>query len=74
VIRELTVTVPRNDQVVAVIGVGNKPKNYTDDALEAAQLLVPLPIDAGECERAEARIEHLAYQDAHTHTCPTERC
>ena len=67
VIRELTVPVLHNDRVVAIIGVGNKPEDYTDDDVEAVRLLADLLIDAVERKRAEARIEHLAYHDALTH-------
>ncbi|HAS84381.1 MAG TPA: diguanylate cyclase, partial [Verrucomicrobia bacterium] len=67
VIRELTVPVLRHDQVAAIIGVGNKPENYTDDDVVAVQLLAELLIDVAERKRAEEHLEHLTYHDALTH-------
>jgi len=66
VIRELTVPVLRNDQAVAVIGVGNKPEDYTADDVAAVQALADLLIDAVERKQAEDRITQLAYHDALT--------
>ncbi|MBK8755351.1 MAG: EAL domain-containing protein [Candidatus Competibacteraceae bacterium] len=66
VIRELTVPILRNDQVIAIIGVGNKPEDYTSDDVAAVQVLADLLIDAVERKQAEDRIEHLAYHDALT--------
>lgn len=65
-IRELTVPVLRNDRVVAIVGVGNKPEDYTDDDVEAVRLLADLVLEVVERKRTEARIEHLAYHDALT--------
>ena len=36
-IRELTVPILRNDKVVAIIGVGNKPQDYTDQDITVLQ-------------------------------------
>ena len=67
IIRELIVPIFRNEQAVAIIGVGNKPEDYTDDDIDAVEHLLSLLIDMVERKRAEARIEHLAYHDALTH-------
>jgi len=65
-IRELTVPVLRNDRVVAIVGVGNKPEDYTGDDVEVVQHLAELVLEVVERKRTEVRIEHLAYHDALT--------
>lgn len=42
VIRELVVPVFRHDKIRAILGVGNKPSNYTDKDIEAVSLLADL--------------------------------
>ena len=43
-----------------------KPEDYTDDDIEAVQLLASLLVDAVERKRAEEQLAHLAYYDALT--------
>lgn len=66
VIRQLTVPILRHDQVVAIMGVGNKPEDYTSDDVDALQHLASLIVDMIERKRAEARLAHIAYHDALT--------
>lgn len=42
VLRELTIPVVRNNRVVAVTGIGNKPTDYDDNDLKNAQVLADL--------------------------------
>ncbi len=65
-IRELTVPILAGNRVVAIIGVGNKPVDYTPDDVEAMQELTALMMDVIERKRTEDQIEHLAYHDALT--------
>ncbi|QQS53660.1 MAG: EAL domain-containing protein [Candidatus Competibacteraceae bacterium] len=65
-IRELTVPVISGGQVVALVGVGNKPEDYTDADVEVMRQLTDLMMDVVERKRAEERITHLAYHDALT--------
>jgi len=64
--RELTVPILRDGGAVAIIGVGNKPEDYTADDLEAVRDLASMVMDMVERKRAEERIEHLAYHDSLT--------
>ena len=65
-IRELTMPILADGRVVAILGVGNKPEDYTADDVEAMQELTALIMDVIERKRTEDRIEHLAYHDALT--------
>jgi diguanylate cyclase (GGDEF)-like protein len=66
VLRELTLPLLHNGQIAAIIGVGNKPEDYTGDDVEAMQQLTDLIMDVIQRKRAQTRIEHLAYHDALT--------
>ncbi len=48
VIRELVVPVFRNEKIVAIIGVGNKPTDYDQQDVEAITLLADLAYDIAE--------------------------
>ncbi|MFH0822626.1 MAG: PAS domain S-box protein, partial [Pseudomonadota bacterium] len=56
VIRELVVPVFRGDRLTAVLGVGNKPVDYTASDIEAVSLLADLAWDIAERKRAEEEI------------------
>lgn len=51
--RELVVPVLRSGRVVAIIGVGNKDSDYTDQDLDAVTRLADLAWDMAERKRAE---------------------
>jgi PAS domain S-box-containing protein len=53
VIRELVVPVFRDDRVVAILGVGNKPVDYAEGDIETVSLLADLVWDIAERKRAE---------------------
>lgn len=55
-IRELLVPIIRNDKVVSVLGVGNKPVNYTDSDIETARLLADLAWDIIDRKKVEAKL------------------
>lgn len=65
-LRELTLPILMDGRVTAIIGVGNKPEDYTDDDVEIMQQLIDLIMDMVERKRAQNRVEHLAYHDALT--------
>jgi PAS domain S-box-containing protein len=50
-IRELVVPVLRGDRIMAILGVGNKAENYTDDDVETVAQLVDMVWDITECKR-----------------------
>ncbi|HRY14902.1 MAG: PAS domain S-box protein [Candidatus Competibacteraceae bacterium] len=64
--RELILPVLTDKQVVALVGVGNKPEDYTVDDVEALQQLTALTMDFIECKRTQDRMHYLAYHDALT--------
>lgn len=55
VIRELVVPVFRGNAIKAVLGVGNKPVNYTEKDMEAISLLADLSWEIVERKRAEEK-------------------
>jgi len=56
VTREVVVPVFRGDQIVAVLGVGNKPWPYGDEDVRVVSLLADLAWDIAERKQAEARL------------------
>ncbi|MCA9426010.1 MAG: PAS domain S-box protein, partial [Candidatus Omnitrophica bacterium] len=57
VIREMGVPVIRDDSVVAIIGVGNKPKDYNEDDVTILSNLAQLVIDLIERKRSEEALK-----------------
>jgi PAS domain S-box-containing protein len=61
--RELVVPVFRGDKIRAILGVGNKPTEYTDNDVEATSLLADLAWEIAERKRTEEELdkhrEHL---------------
>lgn len=65
VIRELVVPVFRNEKIVAIIGVGNKPADYDQRDVEAITLLADLAYDIAEQKLA---LETLRESEERYHT------
>ena len=59
VIRELVLPVFRGDSIVAIIGVGNKPHDYTSEDIEAVSFLADLAWEIAERKQAEEEL-HLS--------------
>jgi PAS domain S-box-containing protein len=57
VIRELVVPIIRQDKVVAILGVGNKPTNYTEKDVEAVAYLADVTWQIIEKKRTEERLQ-----------------
>jgi PAS domain S-box-containing protein len=53
VLRELVVPVFRGEQIVAILGVGNKPRHYDEKDIELASRLADLSWDVAERKRVE---------------------
>lgn len=53
VVRELTIPMIRNNKVVAILGVGNKPTNYNDQDIKFVTTLADLAWDITERKRWE---------------------
>ena len=58
VIRELVVPISRDDRIVAILGVGNKPQDYTDTDAEFVSYVADLAWEIIEQKRAEEAL-HL---------------
>ncbi len=63
VIRELVAPVMRDEKVVAILGVGNKPVDYTQDDVEIVSYLADVTWQIVEQKRAEETIKKMAYHD-----------
>jgi diguanylate cyclase (GGDEF)-like protein/PAS domain S-box-containing protein len=61
--RELTVPVFRDQQIVAVIGVGNKASDYDADDISVVSRVADMACDFIERQKAEQRIQFMAYND-----------
>jgi PAS domain S-box-containing protein len=59
VVRELVVPVMRKDKVVAILGVGNKPVDYTESDVETVAFFADLTWHIVERKRDEAERERL---------------
>lgn len=59
ILRELVVPVFRGETIVAVLGVGNKPLDYTQEDVEAVSLLADLAWEIAERKQAEDAL-HLS--------------
>lgn len=60
VVRELVVPVFRDEKIVAIIGVGNKPVGYHQQDVEAVSLLADLSWDITARMSAESRLQESA--------------
>ena len=65
-LRELTVPVMRENKIVAVIGVGNKPQEYTQKDVMTVVQLSDMAFDYVERNQTEQQIEYMAYYDVLT--------
>jgi PAS domain S-box-containing protein len=59
VARELVVPVLRNGLVTAIIGVGNKRSEYTDEDVDTAEALASITYDIVARKRAEADVQRV---------------
>ncbi|OIP30494.1 MAG: hypothetical protein AUK47_24940 [Deltaproteobacteria bacterium CG2_30_63_29] len=72
VTRELVVPIFRENKIVALLGVGNKPTDYTEDDLELVQFLADVAWSIVENRRtAEQLIEALALFEAAIENTPS---
>ncbi|MFZ4857285.1 MAG: PAS domain S-box protein [Desulfuromonadaceae bacterium] len=58
VIREMVVPIFRNDKIVAIVGIGNKPTDYNQQDVEVITRLADLSWDIVERKRAEEALVH----------------
>jgi PAS domain S-box-containing protein len=60
-IRELVVPVFRGDSILAVLGVGNKPQDYSTEDVEAVSMLADLAWEIVERKQAEEALQLSRY-------------
>jgi len=61
IIRELVVPVKRQNRIVAILGVGNKPVDYTEEDITTVSLFADLAWDIAEKKQAESRLKQATY-------------
>jgi diguanylate cyclase (GGDEF)-like protein len=66
VIRELVVPIMRGKNIVAILGVGNKPVEYTQKDIEIVSYLADVAWEIAERKKTEEKIEHMATHDSLT--------
>ena len=57
VIRELVVPIMRSDRIVAVLGIGNKPTDYTEKDIEVVSYLADVAWEIAERKRTEEALK-----------------
>jgi diguanylate cyclase (GGDEF)-like protein/PAS domain S-box-containing protein len=62
VVREMVVPVLRNERIVAVLGVGNKPTDYDDQDLADVSALADVAWDVASRKHMEERLRHSEAQ------------
>jgi signal transduction histidine kinase/CheY-like chemotaxis protein len=62
VIRELVVPIFREDRIVAILGVGNKPQDYTGQDVEIVSYLADVAYEIVQAKRAEEEQKKLQDQ------------
>ncbi|MCU7837720.1 MAG: EAL domain-containing protein [gamma proteobacterium symbiont of Taylorina sp.] len=65
-LRELTVPVLSEGKIIAVIGVGNKQVNYTQDDLALVTQIAEIGLDYLQRVQAKQQVEYMAYYDVLT--------
>jgi diguanylate cyclase (GGDEF)-like protein/PAS domain S-box-containing protein len=66
VTRELVAPVFRDERIVAILGVGNKPHDYDADDLQIVSTFADLAWDIVEQKRAQSALRQMAHFDALT--------
>ena len=62
VIRELVVPITRADRIVAILGIGNKPADYTDKDIEIVSYLADIAWEIAEQKKAEEERGRLVHE------------
>ncbi len=66
VVRELVVPIMRQGKIVAVLGVGNKPQDYTDQDIQLVSYFADIAWTIVEQKKAEERIRYISFHDTLT--------
>jgi len=62
VVRELVVPILRGNRIVAILGVGNKPSDYTERDVELVTYLADVAWEVAERKRAEEALEERTFE------------
>jgi PAS domain S-box-containing protein len=60
IVRELVVPIMRNDRFVAILGIGNKPQDYTDQDVQVVSYLADVAWEIAERKRTGEALEESA--------------
>lgn len=66
VVRELVVPVMRQDKIVAILGIGNKPEDYTERDVQLASYFADVAWTIVEQKQAEEQIRYMSFHDGLT--------
>jgi len=66
VVRELVVPIKRHGKIVAILGVGNKPQDYTDQDIQLVSYFADIAWTIVEQKKAEERIRYISFHDTLT--------
>lgn len=66
VTRELVVPIMRQGKIVAVLGIGNKPRDYTEQDVQIVSYFADLAWSIAEHKRSEERIRYISFHDTLT--------
>ena len=66
VVRELVVPILRGEKVVAILGVGNKPSDYTENDVELVTYFADVAWEITTRKRAEEQLRYQSLHDALT--------
>ena len=61
--RELVVPIMRQDRIVAILGVGNKPQDYTDHDVQIVSYFADIAWTIVEQKRTEEKIRYISFHD-----------
>ncbi|RQD76081.1 MAG: PAS domain S-box protein [Candidatus Syntrophonatronum acetioxidans] len=66
VTRQLVVPIMRQDRIVAILGVGNKPHEYTDHDVQVASYFADIAWTIVEQKQTEEKIRYISFHDSLT--------
>ncbi len=64
--RELVVPIMRHEKIVAILGVGNKPQDYTDHDVQIVSYFADIAWTLVEQKRTEDKIRYISFHDTLT--------
>ncbi len=63
IIRELVVPIFRQGKIVAIMGIGNKPRDYSDEDIQVASYFADIAWSLVEQKQNERKIHYISFHD-----------